>query len=365
MSSDRRSTLEVLGVPKEFGSILLILALILLISPYVGGTDWGIFKVPQFSQRTTMVLRWLGPLLFLASILLFVPWRRGRGKPPASATRAVETHSKYRLQTIEDIVKVEAAGHGVHIDGLQIGDRLHINDLRRMCTKALFPERSPAEVYCVLDAARATAFTRKYAEPKEDEKLVDVSSIKMDKLKPWHVYFTSFLHELGVEDPNQLDVLSVGIGNGHSDEKFLSCLHSFRAVDISDEALQYARKKYPQMTSFVSTAEDLEPIGSGSVDLYLSLRTYQSTLFDRRAGLHEAYRVLRNGGILVLSVPIMFLRGNGEVLAGLIPPGSSEPNMEYARKVVERIRDYLKILNFRDVKTDERSPFEIFLSARR
>jgi len=365
MSSDRRSTLELLGLPKQFGFLLLSLTLILLISPYVGGTDWGIFKVPQFSLGTTTVLRWLGPLLFLAGILLFVPWRRERGKRPVSATRAVESDSKYRLQTIEEIVKIEAAANDMHIDGLQISDRLHIDDLRRMCTKVFFPERSPADVCGVLEAARAKAFTRKYAEPKEDEKLADVSSIKMDNLKPWHVYFTSFLRELGVQDPNQLDVLYVGIGNGHSEEAFLSRLHSFRAVDISDEALQYARRKYPQMTSFICPAEDLEPIRNSSVDLYLSLRTYQSTLFDRRGALHEAYRVLRNGGILVVSVPVMFLRGNGEVLAGLIPPGSSEPNMEYARKMVERIHDYLTILNFRDVKTDERSPFEIFLSARR
>jgi ubiquinone/menaquinone biosynthesis C-methylase UbiE len=119
------------------------------------------------------------------------------------------------------------------------------------------------------------------------------------------------------------------------------------------------------MTSFVCPAEDLIQIPNKSVDLYISLRTYQSTLFDRRSALHEAYRVLRNGGIILLSVPIMFLRQEGKVLAGLIPPDSSEPNMEYARQFVARIQAYLTILNFQEVKTDERSPFEIFISARR
>lgn len=200
MSSDRRSTLEVLGLPKEFGVVLLIPALILLISPYLGGTDWGIFKVPQFSEHTTAVLRWLGPGLFVFVLLLFLPLWEPRGKPPISTARAVDTDSKYRLQSIEDIVKAEAAAHGFHIDGIQIGDRLHINDLNRICTKAWFPEKSPAEVCSVLQAARAKAFTCKYAEPKEDEKLKDASSIKIDGLQPWQVYFMSLLHDLGVKD---------------------------------------------------------------------------------------------------------------------------------------------------------------------
>jgi hypothetical protein len=61
----------------------------------------------------------------------------------------------------------------------------------------------------------------------------------------------------------------------------------------------------------------------------------------------------------------MYLRGDGESLVGLIPPGSSEPNMDYARQVAARIQQYLTVLNFWDAKTDDRSPFEIFLSAQR
>ncbi len=174
MSSDRRSTLDVLGIPKEFGVLLLTLILILAISPYLGGYDLGILKVPELPLRASHVLRYLGPVLFALGLLLFRPCWKRRGKPPISPAHVVDTDSKYRLQSIEDIVKVEAAAHGMHIDGLQIGDRLHMNDLERICTKAWFPERSAAEICSVIQAARAKAFSRKYAEPKEDEKLEDV-----------------------------------------------------------------------------------------------------------------------------------------------------------------------------------------------
>ena len=145
----------------------------------------------------------------------------------------------------------------------------------------------------------------------------------------------------------------------------LGKLRSFTAADISTEALRLAKEKYPQMHELVCPAEDLRHIANNSMDLYISLRTFQSTLFDRRVALHEAYRVLRNGGVVLLSVPIMFLRRDGKVAPGLIPPGSSRPSMDYARQLVGRIRDYLSILNFRSVRVHDRSPFEVFLSARR
>lgn len=365
MTADKKSTLALVGIPKEFGLLLLTIALILAISPYMGGADLGIFKVPLLSPRATSALRYLGPVLVVLFSVLFMPLWQPRSKPSIPGAHAVDVDSKYRLQSIADIVKGEAAGHGFRIDGIQIGDRLHIDDLERICAKTWFPNQSPAAVSSVLQAARAKAFSRKYAEPKEDEKLTDISIIKIDRLKPWIEYFTDLLRDLGIEDPNQLDILDVGIGNGYAEEPFLSQIHSFKAVDISEDALQYARRKYSQMNGLLGSAEDLKQIPNNSVDFYLSLRTYQSTLFDRRAALHEAYRVLRNGGIIVVSVPIMFLRKNGEALSGLIPPGSSEPSMEYAQRLVTRIHDYLTILNFTDVKVDTRSPFEIFLCARR
>jgi SAM-dependent methyltransferase len=365
MSSDKKSTLQVIGIPKEFGVLLLTFALILAVSPYLGGTDLGIFKVPSFSPKVGWALCFLGPILLLVAALLFLPFWEQSCRPSAALTRSVDSVSRYRLQSITDIVRAEAANHGIQIDGIQIGDRLHINDLEQICTRAWFPNKSADEIKRVLQAARATAFSRKYAEPRGDEKLVDVSTIQIEGIRPWHRYFTDLLKDLGVKDFNQLDILDVGIGNGHAEEPFLSQLHSFKAVDISNEALQYADKKYVQMTRFVCAAEDLTQIPNNSVDLYMSLRAYQCTLFNRRAALHEAYRVLRNGGIIVLSIPIMYLQENGKVLTGLIPPGSTAPNMEYARHFAERIKDYLTILNFRDVKMDERSPFENFLCARR
>jgi ubiquinone/menaquinone biosynthesis C-methylase UbiE len=173
------------------------------------------------------------------------------------------------------------------------------------------------------------------------------------------------LKDLRVDDLNAIDVLDVGIGNGYADCLILEHLNRFIGVDTSAGALEYAKKKLPQMIGYVNDAEDLDAIANASVDVYLSFRTFQSSLFDRRAALHEAHRVLRKGGLIILSIPIMFLKDDGSVLSGLIPPGSFEPEMDYAKEIVGRVRHLLKTLNFKDVGMDDRSPFEVYVYAHR
>ena len=100
------------------------------------------------------------------------------------------------------------------------------------------------------------------------------------------------------------------------------------------------------------SAEDLSNIKTSSVDLYLPFRTFQSTLVDRRAAVHEAYRVLRKGGVAIISIPILYLKENGEALQGLIPPDSYKPKIEYAKEIVKRIKEYMEIINFYKVGVD-------------
>ena len=120
----------------------------------------------------------------------------------------------------------------------------------------------------------------------------------------------------------------------------------------------------------IGSAEDLTSIKSLSIDLYISLRTYQSTLLDIKESLHEAYRVLAEGGGIVISIPVMFLKKDEaghilKALKGLIPQGSSAPSLEYAMQVSEKISNYMQILGFNSVEIDTVSPFEIYIGARK
>ena len=79
----RKSTFALLGLPNEFGTLLLALALILSLSPYLSGADLGIFKVPSLEPATKSLLRVLGPVVLILAVGLFVPIWPGPSKPGA------------------------------------------------------------------------------------------------------------------------------------------------------------------------------------------------------------------------------------------------------------------------------------------
>ncbi len=279
--------------------------------------------------------------------------------------RSVEPKSKYRIQSIRDIVIDEAKKDGINLESLRFEEDFTITDLEIFCRKVYSVGRPDDEIRRIIRQARSTAFTTKYSEPKEDEKLVNPSIIRLQDVGNWESYFLELLSNLGVNDLNAVDILDVGIGNGHAYVNLLKNVNSFRGADISDKALALSRATFPQMVPIHNDAEDLNDVETSSVDLYVSLRTYPSTLFDRRMAIHEAYRVLRMSGIIVISVPIMFLKTDGHVLKGLMRPGSYEPEMQYAEEMVNRISGLLRTLNFKEIGTNTDSPFEIYVHAKR
>jgi ubiquinone/menaquinone biosynthesis C-methylase UbiE len=246
---------------------------------------------------------------------------------------------------------------------------VNIHDLKKRI-KILNPQLSDESINYLVGFARETAFTSKYAAPREDEKLVNVAELGVQGIKEWHTYLSLFLSGLGITDIKNIDVLDVGIGNACASQVFLGNCASLTGVDISRDALNYAKDKLPNATLKIGSAEDLKDIESFSKDLYVSLRTYQSTLFDIKESLHEAYRVLANGGGIVVSIPNMFLKKNDEgkiigVIHGLMPQGSTTPSVDFAMSIAEKIQEYLNLLGFKSVELYKESPFEIFIGAKK
>lgn len=92
-------------------------------------------------------------------------------------------------------------------------------------------------------------------------------------------------------------------------------------------------------------AENLTRVDAISQDLYISLRTYQSTLFDIEEALFEAYRVLRPGGVCVISIPYIFYVEK-KIMKGLIRPGTKELDIDLPYVLSDRIRRGMNRLDF-------------------
>lgn len=286
--------------------------------------------------------------------------------PPVPVAQ-LSDRSKYARYRISQIFKEQMRNRGLNIDNLDLDHGIHVQDIEVLCQRLYFTDKPPEMIRTAIDESRGIAFATKYADPTEDEKLLDPREIKLEGLRHWEEYLGVVLRALGLSPLLEgVDLLDVGAGNGWAVRSLYGKAGRVRAVDLSDPALgRFGAAHAKSVERYTVAAERLDGIESSSVQLYLSFRTYQSTLFHRRGAIQEAFRVIEYGGAIVLSVPTMYLDEERQVLRGLIPPRSKTPDEAYARWIVGDIRDSLVALNFRDVKVDDTSPFETYIYARR
>lgn len=304
----------------------------------------------------------LGGIFAIAAALIPIYVSRERKK---KLHKKVDTDSKYAVFKISDIVKDELRKVELNIDSLSFKSNFTILDLKIYCKKIYYPGFPPQKIDNYIDIARETAYTLKYANPKEDEKLTPIDKINLSNVLPWETYLINLMKVNDIIDYYNYRILDVGIGNGHTTENLYHNCKKLIGVDISRKALEYALEKFPHASLIHNQAEDLCDINNSSIDLFFAFRVFQSSLFDRRMALCEAYRVLTSGGLIILSIPIMFLKNDGKVLSGLIPPNQNEPSMEYALSVAETIKDLMDTLNFQNLSISKESPYELYIVGRR
>lgn len=281
------------------------------------------------------------------------------------ADKQVESNSKYAICQISDIVKNEMRINDLNIDGLRFASEFNISDLKAYTKKVFYPKVNHSLIEQRIDSAREKAFSIKYAKPKEDEKLTDINHIRLDNLKKWENYFYDLLERLELNHFNNYSILDIGIGNGYTVKNLYNNAKNVIGIDISTEALKIAENIIPNVKLINNQAENLINIPSGSIDLALGFRVFQSSLLDIRESFHEVFRVLSSGGYLIISIPIMFLKEDGKVLKGLIPPKHKEPSIEYADKLAIKYAELLDTLNFVKIEIDKNSPFEYYITAKR
>lgn len=85
-SESKVSLFEFVSLPADFGTAMLLMALILTLSPFLAGHDFGILKIPDFRDGVRRKLRFLGPLLLALVVLLHVPVLPSGAHDPAGSS---------------------------------------------------------------------------------------------------------------------------------------------------------------------------------------------------------------------------------------------------------------------------------------
>lgn len=97
-------------------------------------------------------------------------------------------------------------------------------------------------------------------------------------------------------------ILDVGCGRGEFVELFASKGACAEGSDISSNCIEFARAKYPKLTFHRCSVETLVSERAASFDLVFSSEVIEH-LFDVATYLHAINRLLKPGGVLVLTTP--------------------------------------------------------------
>jgi len=90
MNTELKSLLDLLGLPEVFGETLLILSLILALAPYFSGLDFGVIKIPQFSQVWRRRLKWIGPIVIVFVVSIHIPFYHADIEPESKSQTGSE-----------------------------------------------------------------------------------------------------------------------------------------------------------------------------------------------------------------------------------------------------------------------------------
>lgn len=113
----------------------------------------------------------------------------------------------------------------------------------------------------------------------------------------------------------------------------------------------------------VSSADDLSSIPDDNYDLYISLRTYNSSFFNIKGAISEAYRVLKPNAAIIISVANGFLYPEKHcIIPGLIIPGTEFVDIYRSMDTAKLIFAELLHAGFKDIQLFPTTT-EIFVSA--
>jgi pyrimidine deaminase RibD-like protein/SAM-dependent methyltransferase len=251
--------------------------------------------------------------------------------------------SLYVKVQIHQIMREHLTRSGVPLDEeLPVGVDLTTPDISRICEATCTSSGiEVADIGDLVENARAEAFDKKYADRTYDDDGRGLGDY-------WKRAVRSILADMGAADFPKRRVLVVGIGNGLEGRELYADCTRLTATDIGQKSLARAAKILPKAAMCRAAAENLEIVKTGSQDIYISLRTFQSTYFDRNAALREAYRVVRQGGRVLISVANGFLE-QGSMIPGLLLPGTAVVDRDLGFEIANQIRTRMSLLRFEEI----------------
>ena len=120
----------------------------------------------------------------------------------------------------------------------------------------------------------------------------------------WAEHFSRYRFAANIaKNLHPLDILDIGCGAGYGTATLAESASSATGIDLAPEAIDYARSHYqrPHLRFLLGSAPDL-PFAAASFDLITAFEVIEHVA-DGAKLLAEARRVMRPGGVLLVSTP--------------------------------------------------------------
>jgi len=309
-------------------------------------------KLPSFLLRFTWVDFSAGiddPVAFSR----LVAGIRGQA-PGRSGVQKLSAASPYVRKSVREIMADALRQEGIDLASMPLGIGATIKTIIRRC-QLQYPELEPGDVARKVSGGRAVAYEEKYGQrsQKEDE--------RYRAFEEWEAELNTLLRHVGIRDLARCRAINVGIGNGLEKPFFYKDFKQLVGVDLSAKALARAAQAIVNLDPRRAEAEELQGVASHAFDLYLSLRTYQSSFFDIGDALFSACRVLDDGGRAVISIPYVYV-DQGRLLNGLLRPGGHDLDPDLPYEIADAVRRGLQNLGFEQLGMHT-GLFEIYVYA--
>ena len=196
------------------------------------------------------------------------------------------------------------------------------------------------EMYMTIQKVLSSAFNTKYGSYSYEN---DTRSVD----KSWHERFQNILCSVVNSPLHTIKIIDVGVGSGHEAIKLFSDYDNVTFIDIARDGLRIIESQMPKSKTYMLNAEQLTNISSSTYDLYVSLRTYNSSFFDIVKALNEAFRVLKEDGKIIISIANGFLRiENKTIIPGLIIPRTDFVDIYRGVNIAKNIRNIMQQIGF-------------------
>jgi ubiquinone/menaquinone biosynthesis C-methylase UbiE len=298
-------------------------------------------------------------LVFFTKDYLLTPFLRGREIKADTLLFSEGRHKDSSEKLLREELSIIGLNHRLY----NFNEKLTLADIIRTQIKQSknSDQKTKLEIGDKIRKCRQIVFSKKYTALNQNDEKVFL----FDERGDWSIFFNSHCKKFDIQLHEKMNAVDVGFGNGEAFRKsqYFPIFHDFVATDLSETALNVARTSDKKLTTVVCDGENLEIFSNNQFDIYFSFRTYQSSFFNRRLAIHEAWRVLKEGGVIFITLPKLYVTVNRQILEGLSRQHGRPPEKRYLIELSEDIEQYLEMLNFVRIRIDNfSSPYELIIS---